>query len=116
MAQSAGSFQAINYECKIPPLSYGQPNHKCIPFTHYDVAKTMKYCNGGTIKTLVIKEGGSEEKKTSESSAQGVEQKGNTIYSPLDGRLPALFPAGSTLNLEIIPNSKKLILMSNQTL
>lgn len=95
MAQSAGSFQAINYECKIPPLSCGQPNHKCIPFTHYDVAKTVKYCNCGTIKTLVIKEGGSEEKKTlqkaqpKELSKRAIlsihhEMAGFLLYSLLD--------------------------------
>jgi hypothetical protein len=57
------SLGAINYEYKRSPRSHGQPNHKGIPFSHYYVDKTIKYCNCGTIKTAVIKDGGREEER-----------------------------------------------------
>lgn len=70
-AEPAGSVsERLTMNANRHPFSCGQPNHKCIPFTHYIVAKTIKYCDCSTIKTHVIKAGGGEKKRTLVLKAQ----------------------------------------------
>lgn len=60
------------------PPSHGQPNHKCIPFTHYIVAKTIKAVTVTQLETGVIKAGGGGKEKDSGSGKLSLEVEQNS--------------------------------------